>query len=85
MECAVSTSDLGTALPCQSPRREQLRGAKLQQNVRSEREQQRTIRILRPWPSNKKIVGFDIAIDEILVVYRLDACDLEKRKCKAYT
>lgn len=35
--------------------------------------QRLTVRVLRSRPSDQKIIGFDVAIDEVLVVNRLHA------------
>lgn len=36
-----------------------------------------TVGVLRSWTANEEVVGFDVAVDEVLLVDRLHSADLQ--------
>jgi hypothetical protein len=44
--------------------------------IRDERRKTRTIGGLGPWSANEEVIGFDVAVDQILFVYGLHTRDL---------
>lgn len=84
MGCAASSSDHGTVSPYRSRRRGPLHNTHQWRNrIHLHRTQRRrgigtgsarpTVSVLRARPANQEVIGLDVAVDEVLLVYRLHA------------